>query len=61
LLSEVAQERPLLCVVDDVQWLDNASVLAPAFVARRLLKESIGMVFVTSWWWGGYAASGRKQ
>ena len=45
LLSEVAGERPLLCVVDDAQWLDNASALALAFVARRLLTESIGMVF----------------
>ena len=48
LLSEVAGERPLLCVVDDAQWLDNASALALAFVARRLLAESIGMVFAVS-------------
>jgi DNA-binding CsgD family transcriptional regulator len=45
LLSEVAEERPLLCVVDDAQWLDRASARALAFVARRLLAERIALVF----------------
>jgi DNA-binding CsgD family transcriptional regulator len=45
LLSEVAEERPLLCVVDDAQWLDRASAQGLAFVARRLLAESVLMVF----------------
>jgi len=45
LLSEVAEERPLLCVVDDAQWLDHASALTFAFVARRLLAERVGIVF----------------
>jgi DNA-binding CsgD family transcriptional regulator len=45
LLSEVGDERPLLCVVDDAQWLDNASALTLAFVARRLRADPVGIVF----------------
>ena len=45
LLSEAAEEQPLLCVVDDAQWLDHASTRVLAFVARRLLAERIAMVF----------------
>jgi DNA-binding CsgD family transcriptional regulator len=45
LLSEVAGERPLICVVDDEQWLDRASVQALGFVARRLAADPVGLVF----------------
>jgi DNA-binding CsgD family transcriptional regulator len=45
LLSEVAGERPLLCVVDDAQWLDQASAQALAFAARRLLAEPVAVIF----------------
>jgi hypothetical protein len=45
LISEVAEERPLVCVVDDAQWLDRASAQCVAFVARRLLAESVVMLF----------------
>jgi DNA-binding CsgD family transcriptional regulator len=45
LVSDVAEERPLVCIVDDAQWLDVASAQSLAFVARRLGAESVGLVF----------------
>jgi predicted ATPase len=45
LLSEAGEERPVLCVVDDAQWLDRATVLNLAFVARRLSADPVGIVF----------------
>ena len=45
LLSDVAEAQPLICLVDDEQWLDRASAQVLAFVARRLQAESVGLVF----------------
>jgi DNA-binding CsgD family transcriptional regulator len=45
LLSEVAEDGPLVCVVDDVHWQDRASAQMLAFVARRILAEAVGFVF----------------
>ena len=47
LLADVAEDQPLVCVVDDAQWLDQASAQALAFVARRLLAEPVALVFAT--------------
>jgi DNA-binding CsgD family transcriptional regulator len=45
LLSKAAEEQPLLCVIDDAQWLDPPSAEALAFVARRLDREPVAFVF----------------
>jgi DNA-binding CsgD family transcriptional regulator len=45
LVSHAAEQQPLLCLVDDEQWIDNCSAQVLAFVARRLGAESVGLVF----------------
>src|SRR3954465_10493666 len=55
LLSEVASDRPLLCVVDDTQWLDRASAQALGLIARRLVAESVILIFA-----GGGGSDGRE-
>jgi DNA-binding CsgD family transcriptional regulator len=45
LLAEVAEDGPLVCLIDDARWLDRASARVLAFVARRLVAESVLMIF----------------
>jgi hypothetical protein len=47
LMSEVAATNPLLCVVDDAQWIDTPTMQALAFVARRLGADSVGLLFAS--------------
>jgi DNA-binding CsgD family transcriptional regulator len=47
LVSEAAEQQPLLAVVDDAHWLDDASARVLAFVARRLLAEKVALLFAT--------------
>ena len=64
LLSEMAEEQPLLCLVDDAQWLDRATAQALAFVARRLEAEAVGVVFAereTEQRAGGNRGAGRRR
>ena len=48
MVSEAAEQQPLLCVIDDAQWLDRASAQVLAFVARRLLAEPVAVVFAAN-------------
>jgi hypothetical protein len=47
-LSDAPEERPLVCLVDDAQWLDQAWAQTLAFVARRLPMESVALVFAAT-------------
>jgi DNA-binding CsgD family transcriptional regulator len=47
MFSDAADDEPLLCLVDDLQWLDHASAQVLAFVARRLVAEPVGLVVAT--------------
>jgi DNA-binding CsgD family transcriptional regulator len=46
LLADLAEEKPVVCIVDDAHWLDQVSAQTLAFVARRLLAERVALVFV---------------
>ena len=61
LLSDIAAQRPRICVVDDAQWLDEASAQALAFVARRLGAESVGLVFAVREPGGGRHFAGLPE
>ncbi|MDT5066561.1 MAG: hypothetical protein QOK02_2716 [Mycobacterium sp.] len=45
LLEDASAQRPIVCIVDDVQWIDSASLKVLAFVARRILAEAVVMIF----------------
>lgn len=49
LLSGLGAEQPLVCLIDDAHWLDQASAQTMAFVARRLLADPVAFVFVARW------------
>jgi DNA-binding NarL/FixJ family response regulator len=61
LLSAAAEERPLLCLVDDAHWLDSASAQVLGFVARRLLAESVAIVFAVRQPIAGHALDGLSD
>ncbi|MDT5127979.1 MAG: hypothetical protein QOH54_3623 [Mycobacterium sp.] len=45
LIAVAANDKPLLCIIDDAQWLDQVSVQTLGFVARRLMAEPVALVF----------------
>jgi DNA-binding CsgD family transcriptional regulator len=61
LLAAVADERPVLCLVDDAQWLDAASAQAVGFVARRLRAESVALVLAVREPTGGHEFEGLPE
>lgn len=61
LLSELAEERPLLAVVDDAQWLDEASAVALAFAARRLRSEGVALLIASREDQGAFPTAGLPE
>jgi len=61
LMADFAEEQPLVCVVDDAQWLDRVSAQTLAFVARRLLAERVGLVFALRESTGGHELEGLPE
>ncbi len=61
LMSAAGGEQPVLCLVDDAQWMDSASAEALVFAARRLSAESIAMVFAANEEVGPFAAEGLSD
>jgi DNA-binding CsgD family transcriptional regulator len=61
LLSDVAEAQPLVCLVDDVQWLDRASAQVLGFVARRLAAEAVVMIFAVREPWAANDLAGLSE
>ena len=61
LLSEVAATQPLVCLIDDAQWLDRASAQVLGFVARRLAAEAVVMIFAVREPWDGTDLTGLPE
>ncbi|MEV6620858.1 AAA family ATPase [Amycolatopsis sp. NPDC051106] len=61
LLAEAGGERPLVCLVDDLQWLDRASTQALAIAARRLFADPVGLIFATRTREPGAAPAGLPE
>jgi DNA-binding CsgD family transcriptional regulator len=61
LVAETAEEQPLVCIVDDAQWLDRVSAQTLAFVSRRLLAEPVGLVFAVRESDGEHALEGLPE
>jgi hypothetical protein len=61
LFAEIAEEQPLVCIIDDAQWLDRASAQILGFVARRLLAERIALVCATRSDLGDKALAGLPE
>ncbi|WP_405534057.1 AAA family ATPase [Streptomyces sp. NBC_00075] len=61
LIADAGGNRPLVCLVDDAQWLDRASALTLAFVARRLLVEPVALVFAVRELSAGEALDGLPE
>jgi DNA-binding CsgD family transcriptional regulator/tetratricopeptide (TPR) repeat protein len=60
LFAEVAEEQPLICLIDDAQWLDDASAQVLAFVSRRLLAERVAVVCATRTGIGDHVLAGMS-
>jgi DNA-binding CsgD family transcriptional regulator len=61
LLSEVAEAQPLVCLLDDMQWVDQASAQVLGFVARRLGAESVVMIFAIRQPWDDRHLAGLPE
>src|SRR5262245_51308558 len=61
LLAESAEDKPLLCIVDDAHWLDHATTQTLGFVARRLLAERIALVCVARSGLGDHVLAGLPE